>query len=217
MHTTSTSGDLSEKQKKHLDVLLKEYEGVVNGIRSIQETQRRMITLLPAALAVGIPLLIRPANDIPADLKPYLFAGFSFMFLLLVTNYVGLTRGILRLSIYQMQHITPQVDEILESHSIRLMGWEYFVRERVRQNPSELLGFSLIHGAEFLLLASPSLLCFLLGLYFANHVLPTPILWIVSVLYISLVSLTCYFAWKTVTESRPVPKADYIIRAGNEV
>lgn len=210
--TPTETGHLSEVQKKRIDALLKEYDRVTGEMRSIQDTQRRMITLLPAVLAVGVPLLLRPASTIPNELVAWLFIGFGFLFMFLVTNYVGLTRGILRLSLFQMQHIAPQIDELLAMNGTCVLGWEYFVRERVRQHPLELLGFALIHGAELLLLAGPSIVCLFIGLYLVYQ---TAIAWIVFpavTIYALFAGLTCYFAWRTAVQARTIATAAPITR-----
>ena len=90
MLPTDSAGDLTEVEKRKFDALVKESDQIVAGIRSIQETQRRMIGFLPPALTVGLPLLLRPASEVPKELTAAIFLGFGFMFLFFVTNYIGL-------------------------------------------------------------------------------------------------------------------------------
>lgn len=196
---------LSESQKKAIDILLKEYDRIIGEIKSIQETQRRMIGFLPGALAVGLPFLLKPTSDVPSELRISIFLGFGFMFLLIVSNYIGLTRGILRLSLYQMEYISTKINEIIPEMNSTLLFWETYVRKNVRQKNKELIGFSMIHGAEFLLLSSPSLACFGIGMYFfvAPGINFTAI--VIAVIYVAIWLANIYFAYITVSESKEIP------------
>ena len=199
------TGELTEVQKRKFDALVKESDQIVAGIRSIQEAQRRMIGFLPPALTVGLPLLLRPATEVPKELTAAIFFGFGFMFLFFVTNYIGLTRGILRLSKYQMEYLTPKINHLLGCNSSEVFYWEDYIRQEIRKPLKELVGFALIHGAEFLLLLSPSVACFGLGLYYALSLQLGLLVWACSVVYCIVAGVTIYFAWLTLKESRPVP------------
>lgn len=197
--------DLSEIDKRKFDAFVKESDQIVKGIHSIQETQRRMIGFLPPALTVGLPLLLRPATDVPKELTAAIFLGFGFMFLFFVTNYIGLTRGILRLSKYQMEYLTPKINNLLGSNSSEVFYWEDYIREGIRKPLKELIGYTLIHGAEFLLLLSPSVACFGLGLYYTNELHQKNVILACSLVYAVVAITTIYFAWLTVKESRMIP------------
>ena len=134
-----------------------------------------------------------------------IFLGFGFMFLFFVTNYIGLTRGILRLSKYQMEYLTPKINSLLGCHSSEVFYWEDYIRQEIRKPIKELIGFALIHGAEFLLLLSPSVACLWLGLYYALTLQLTNVVWTCSLIYGVIAGTTIYFAWLTVKESRLVP------------
>lgn len=202
---TDSAGDLTEVEKRKFDALVKESDQIVAGIRSIQETQRRMIGFLPPALTVGLPLLLRPASEVPKELTAAIFLGFGFMFLFFVTNYIGLTRGILRLSKYQMEFLTPRINGLLGCSSSEVFYWEDYIRQEIRKPLKELVGFALIHGAEFLLLLSPSVACFGLGVYYALSQQLNSVVWACSSVYVIVAGTTIYFAWLTLKESRPVP------------
>lgn len=214
--SSPSSGDLTEIQKKRVDALLKEYDRVTGEIKAIQDTQRRMIGLLPPALAVGLPLLLKSSADVPQDLTTAIFLGFGFMFLFFVTNYVGLTRGILRLSKFQMEHIAAQVNKILSSGDQSLLNWEVYIRTNIRQDNKELIGYALIHGPEFLLLSSPSLACMGLGIYFGLqggfHVAVLSS----CLAYVLVGVITVYFAYLTVAQSRAVPSAPPRLMTSNK-
>lgn len=202
---TDPTGELTEVEKRKFDALLKESDQIVAGIRSIQETQRRMIGFLPPALTVGLPLLLRPATEVSKELAAAIFLGFGFMFLFFVTNYIGLTRGILRLSKYQLEYLTPKINSLLGGNSSEVFYWEDYIRQEIRKPIKELVGFALIHGAEFLLLLSPSVACFGLGIYYAVSLQLSSVVWTCSLAYTVVAATTIYFAWLTLKESRPVP------------
>ena len=205
MKPNHLSGDLSEVKKRKFEALIKESDQIVAGIRSIQETQRRMIGFLPPALTVGLPLLLRPAAEVPKELTATIFLGFGFMFLFFVTNYIGLTRGILRLSKYQMEYLSPKINSLLGYNSSEVFYWEDYIRQEIRRPIKELIGFALIHGAEFLLLLSPSVACFGLGIYYAASLQLSMVVSVCSLVYGGVAITTIYFAWLTLKESRLVP------------
>jgi hypothetical protein len=195
-------GELTEVEKRKFDAFVKESDQIVAGIRSIQETQRRMITLIPPVLAVGIPLLLRPAVETPKELVTVLFLGFGYMFLLFVANYIGLTRGILRLSKYQLEYLTPKINNLLQTNSSEVFYWEEYLKQKIRKPIRELFGFTLIQSAEFLLLASPSVVCFGLGVYYALLLEWNLAIGLCLLIYLSLVFIVMYFALLTLQESR---------------
>lgn len=205
MTSNERTGNLSETDKLKFDAYVKESDQIVKGIHSIQETQRRMIGFLPPALAVGLPLLLRPATEVPKELTAAIFLGFGFMFLFFVTNYIGLMRGILRLSKYQMEYLTPKINNLIGCNSSEVFYWEDYIREDIRKPLKELIGYTLIHGAEFLLLLSPSVACFGLGLYYTNELHRPDVIWACSVTYAIVAGTTIYFAGLTVKESRLIP------------
>ena len=134
----SNANEISEIDKQKLASCLKESDHITSEIRSIQENQRRMITIIPPVLAIGIPLLLKPASSIPETLTMFLFLGFGLLFLFLVANYVGLMRGILRLSNYHGEYIAPKINSLLHSSPPDVFLWGDYVREKIRTPKKEL-------------------------------------------------------------------------------
>jgi hypothetical protein len=104
-----------------------------------------------------------------------------------------------------MEYLTPRINGLLGCSSSEVFYWEDYIRQEIRKPLKELIGFALIHGAEFLLLLSPSVACFGLGIYYALSQQLTSVVWACSSVYIVVAGTTIYFAWLTLKESRPVP------------
>lgn len=156
---------LNEREKKLLDAHFKEYDTIRAELRSIQETQRRMLTLMPLAGA-AISLFFNSYQQIESFVKAPLLLAFAFLFLFLSIHYVGLGRAILRLSKYQIDYLTPAINSLISIPSNEAMLWEDYVRKFVRNKSAvELLGFSLIHISEFALIFFPSVICLVLSMW----------------------------------------------------
>jgi hypothetical protein len=201
--------ELTEVEKKAFDALLAESNQIATGMRGIQDAQRRMIGLLPPVLAVGLPLLLKASTDVPEGLATTIFLGLGAMFLCFAANYIGLTRHILLLSRYHMDYLAPQLNQIIEAPRSKVFQWERFVREHGRVPRKELVGYVLIHGAEFLLLLSPSFACYGVGVYYLFDSGRVAVLVACVVAYAITLSVMLYFAWLTVQQSRKVTSEFY--------
>jgi hypothetical protein len=181
--------ELQLRRKNTLEITLRDFEANVAEQRAIQESQRRATTTIPAALAIGVPLLLKPISEVGGhEIAAYVLTGFSLLFLLLSYNYLGLTHAIYRLTSDREERIKPLLASLVPSGDSQLVvDGEAFLRRRFRK-----LGcgweYTLVLGTELLILLSSSYLCALLAVHLlwsaGNHaaaILLVPVLGMATV------------------------------------
>ena len=80
------------------------------------------------------------------------------------------------------------------------------MRTEIRLNGNELVGFGLIHGAEFLQLSSPSITCFGIGTYYAASGSNFGVVLLCYFIYAALWGTTLHYAYLTAQQSKLVPE-----------
>ena len=193
----------SETKSNRLEVLLEDFRRIRNEIASFQSAQRRMVRYVIVAFGIGLPVLVNNVGS-EAIVTAVLF-GFAFACEFLSLTYVGLTRGILRLSGYELREIVPRINEITDSPD-DLLKWEQYMYDKVRGSLTELIGYVTIALGEIALIAGPSILCiFIAFLVSSSETRSSAYFWAAFVVYIILFLLLIFVACDTISQSRTTP------------
>lgn len=156
----------AESRRHSIEILLKEFEANTAEQRAIQDAQRKSTTVVPAALAIGVPLLLKTPDEVGGgQVIGYVLVGFGLLFLLLCFNYVGLAHAIYRLATHREHGIRPALLSLMAStNTAHVLGGERFIRDRFRRS----MEYTLVLGSEFLMLLACSACCMALGTYFLS-------------------------------------------------
>lgn len=216
--TNAVVSDPSERAKLLLDSLLAEARQIHEEILAIQAAQRGLMNLSLTILGVGITFFAATTNVLQLSIDFQLlfamfFLAFAFVYELMALIYVGHTRGILRLSRYIVEYLSPNINQVLGLDYAVAFQWEDFVRRNVRQSVWELMGFSLYALGEFSLIIIPSLLSLIAAAFIIVVNFPHQLhwLWVVGLVYLLFLILIAVFAFLTIVQSRK-PSQQFLVR-----
>lgn len=180
---------------------------MVGEIRALQEGQRRIVTLVPPAVAIGIPLVLRPSSEAPPWLAAAIFGGLSFMFLLLVATYIGYGLGTIRLSQYQMNHLAPRINSLAAPVLNDLFAWEAHVRAATYKTPFRIGAFALAHLSTLTMLYVPSLICAVVGLVLLSQAASAVVLSLALGAYVAMSVALVVFGMSAFEHAKRVHEA----------
>lgn len=198
-----------EKKKLLFEAFLEKARQVKSEMVAIQSAQRSIINYAIGIIGVVVPILIAALSTSQSNFQLYVivFVVLSVLYEFAALIYIGLTRGILRLSEYLLGYLSPQINELLGLKSPIVFQWERFVRQEIRKPIFKLVGFALYTTGEFALIIGPSLVSIVSALFITYQYSAFTIFhWIYIAIYVVLFITIVVFALVTLVQSRNIPQ-----------